>query len=175
MTSAVVVCSGCRNFVNADLIARGLSPLDADAAAAQAGRIFLQQIRNQIQARADFGFETTLAGLGYVRWFKGMKASGFRIRLYYLWLPDVSLALKRIENRVRLGGHDVPADVVRRRYGRGLRNFFARYLPLADYAAIFDNRTQDPILVFERIEGRDTIARTDVFEDVRKRRQEENA
>ncbi|MBN1268447.1 MAG: zeta toxin family protein [Kiritimatiellae bacterium] len=142
--------AGCRNFVNADLIARGLSPLDVEAAAIQAGRVFLQQIQAQVSARRDFAFESTLSGLAYAGGIKDMRRAGYEVRLYYLWIPTVQLTLKRIAERVRRGGHDIPADVARRRYGKGLSNLFKHYLPLTDYAAVFDNSSASPALVYEK-------------------------
>jgi predicted ABC-type ATPase len=139
--------AGCRDFVNADLIARGISPLDVDAGAIEAGRIFLRQIRARIAAGRSFAFETTLSGLAYVRLITAMRQKGYQVRLYYLWIPNIQLTLKRIAERVRRGGHAIPSDTVRRRYGKGLSNLFRRYLALADYAAIFDNSSTQPVLV----------------------------
>ncbi|NWF54373.1 MAG: zeta toxin family protein, partial [Syntrophaceae bacterium] len=141
---------GCHNFINADLIARGLSPLNIEAAAIEAGRLFLRQIRAYISTGSDFGFETTLSGTAHVRLIYDMRRAGYAIRLYYLWLPTVQLALKRIAERVRRGGHHIPPDVVKRRFGRGLANLFHRYLSLVDYCAIFDNSSASPVLVYER-------------------------
>ena len=156
--------AGCRNFVNADLIARGLSPLNVDAAAMDAGRLFLRQVRNQITFRNDFAFETTLSGLAYVRLLKEMKRQGYELRLYYLWIPTLQLALKRIAGRVRRGGHDIPARVAARRYGKGLGNLFRHYMALADYCAIFDNSSTNPVLVYERSRLIERIIVTTAFE-----------
>ena len=156
--------AGCRNFVNADLIARGLSPLNVDAAAMDAGRLFLRQVRNQITSGNDFAFETTLSGLAYVRLLKEMKRQGYELRLYYLWIPSLELALKRIAERVRRGGHDIPANVVRRRYGKGLINLFRRYMALVDYCAIFDNSSTVPTLVYERCGKIERIIVGTIFE-----------
>jgi len=129
----------CRTFINADYLARGLSPLDADAAAMDAGRLFLRQIRSVMNGQKNFAFETTLSGSGYIRLFHALREKGYAIHLYFLWIPSLELALKRIAERVRRGGHDIPKDVATRRYGRGLSNLFSHYMPLADYCAIFDN------------------------------------
>ena len=104
----------CKQFVNADLIASGLSPFSPEAAALRAGRLLLEQIRLLARARSDFGFETTLAGVTYVSIFSKLKAEGYRIHLFFLWVPTVELALARIADRVRRGGHDVLEPVVRR-------------------------------------------------------------
>lgn len=163
----------CRNFVNADLIAKGLSPLDVDAEIVKAGRIFIKRIYEQIERRVSFGFETTLAGLGYVRMFKHLRQKGFRICLYFLWIPSPSLALKRISGRVRLGGHNVPVDVVRRRYRKGVRNLIKTYLTLTDYCAIFDNSSLDPVLVFERKEIRENVVLPEIFNKIIKQAEAE--
>jgi len=153
----------CRNFINADLIAKGLSPFNVDAAAMQAGRLFLGSILEHVRRGTGFGFETTLSGVGYVRLFKNLRLKGYAIHLYFLWIPGVPLALKRIADRVRLGGHSVPADVVRRRYDKGLRNLFDPYMGLVDYCAVFDNSSNEPRLVFERSQGRDRIIQPEIY------------
>lgn len=153
----------CRNFINADLIAKGLSPFNVDAAAMQAGRLFLGGIQEQVRRGADFGFETTLSGKGYVNLFKDLRAKGYLIKLYFLWIPGLALALKRIADRVSMGGHDVPAEVVQRRFTKGLNNLFQTYMELADYSAIFDNSSSAPRLVFERSLGRDSIIEPNTY------------
>lgn len=156
--------AGCRNFINADLIARGLSPLDVDSAAMDAGRLFLRQIRGQMGSGNDFAFETTLSGLTYIRLFKELKRQGYELRLYYLWIPTVQLALKRIAERVQRGGHDIPGQVAARRYGKGLGNLFRHYMALADYCAIFENSSTVPVLVYERSRDSERIIMTAIFE-----------
>jgi len=158
--------AGCRNFINADLIARGLSPLDVDMASMEAGRIFLRQIQTQIAAGHSFAFETTLAGLGYIRWIHAMRQKGYKVRLYYLWIPTIELALKRIAERVKKGGHDIPGKVARRRYTRGIRNLFRLYLPLTDYCAIFDNSSAYPVLVYEKMSRSERILRQDIYRKI---------
>lgn len=160
--------AGCRNFVNADMIARGLSPLDVDAAAMGAGRLFLQQIRAQMAACRDFAFETTLSGLSYLGFLRNMRENGYQIRLYYLWIPTIDLALKRIAERVLQGGHDVPKEVVRRRFSKGLSNLFRRYLTLTDYGAIFDNSSTTPVLVWEKEKNLERIVAGELFARIQK-------
>ncbi len=158
--------AGCRDFVNADLLAQGLSPLRVEAAAIEAGRLFLKQIRARIAGRRDFAFETTLSGLTYVPLFKSLREVGFSVRIYYLWIPSVSLALKRIAERVKQGGHDVPPEAVRRRYGRGLGNLFNRYLALSDYCAIFDNTSFLPRLAYEWTPEEERIIVPETYERI---------
>lgn len=160
--------AACRNFVNADLIASGLSPLNVGAGAMQAGRLFLQRIEEEIRNKRDFAFETTLSGRRLRGLFNRLREKGYRIRLYFLWISTVDLALKRVSDRVRMGGHSVPARVVRRRYGRGIQNLFKIYARLADYCAIFDNSSTSPVLICEYIRGREHIVRASSFDDIRR-------
>lgn len=134
----------CKEFVNADLIAKGLSPFDPDAATFSAGRIVLHRIKDFLEKKCDFGFETTLSGKTYLPILRDAKESGYRIHFYFLWLPSPSLALKRIADRVKAGGHDVPAAVVRRRYALGMQNFFQAYDSIADMWMVFDNSRKIP-------------------------------
>ncbi len=160
--------AGCRTFVNADLIAHGISPLDVDSAAVDAGRIFLNQIREHAKARNSFAFETTLSGLSYIKFLAGLRRRGYEVRLYYLWIPTVKLTLKRIAERVRSGGHNIPREVAERRYGKGLVNLFKFYLPLTDYCAIFDNSSAYPSLIYEKTARNEHVFKTDVFEFIKK-------
>lgn len=129
----------CKQFVNADFIAGGLAPFSPESAALRAGRLLIEQIRLLAEKREDFGFETTLSGVTYVSFLRRLKAEGYAIHLFFLWIPDVKIALARIADRVRRGGHDVPEEVVRRRFHKGLRNLFRLYRPLLDSWTIFDN------------------------------------
>jgi predicted ABC-type ATPase len=135
------------HFVNADLIAAGLSPLKPELAAIAAARMVLREIDRLAKARADFAFESTLSGLTYVRRLESWRREGYRVEIVYLRLKSSQLALRRIAARVRQGGHDVPrADVVRR-YSRGWKNFQLIYRPLADSWAIYENSGQSPQLL----------------------------
>jgi predicted ABC-type ATPase len=126
-------------FVNADAIAAGLSAFRPASVAVAAGRIMLARMRDLASARADFAFETTLPSRSFAPWLCDLRGGGYRVHLLFLWLRSADLALVRVAERVRLGGHDVPAAVVRRRYRAGLRNFFQLYIPLADSWQLFDN------------------------------------
>jgi len=139
--------AGVIHFVNADLIASGLSPLKPELAAIAAARMVLREIDRLAAERMDFAFETTFSGLTYVRRLQAWKQAGYRIELVYLRLRSAELALRRIAARVRQGGHDVPrADVVRR-FSRGWRNFQRIYRPLADSWAVYDNSGRAPRLL----------------------------
>ena len=127
------------NFVNADLIAAGLSPLAPSSAAVRAGRVVLQEIDRLARARESFAFESTLSGRAYEKRLKRLKRLGYRIEIVFLRVASPQLALRRIAARVRQGGHDVPkADVVRR-FDRGWGNFLTIYQPLADAWVIYEN------------------------------------
>lgn len=144
----------CKEFVNADLIANGLSPFEPRAAAIQAGRLMLRRIHDLSESRSSFAFETTLAGRSYAELFRRLKKAGYRIQLYFLWLPDVNLAIQRVRDRVRRGGHSIPEDDIRRRYGRGLKNLFLKYRPLLDQWVIFDNSGEKSLMVVDETHGR---------------------
>jgi len=126
-------------FVNADVIAQGLSAYRPDGAAVAAGRIMLERLRFLADRRRDFAFETTLAGRGHARWVAELRAAGYRVHLTFLALPSADLALARVAERVRRGGHDVPEAVVRRRFQAGLRNLFEVYAERVDAWQVYDN------------------------------------
>lgn len=143
----------CREFVNADLIAAGLSPFAPDQAAFEAGRIMLRRLRNLFERRQDFSFETTLTGYGYTHLLREMKEAGYRIRLDYLWIPSLAITRARVKQRVRKGGHDIPDEVQLRRFSKGLRLLLEHYRPLVHDWRIYDNSGQDPHLVVEEQDG----------------------
>jgi predicted ABC-type ATPase len=134
----------CREFLNADLMAAGISPFDPDSAAISAGRLLLTRMRELIRQERSFGFETTLAGRGNVRILHDMKLRGYHLHLFYLWLPNVELAIARVARRVEEGGHNVAEEVIRRRFSMGMRNLSEFYLPLFDAWMLFDSSTPHP-------------------------------
>lgn len=129
---------GVRNFVNADTIARGLAAFDPESVALAAGRVMLSRVRELAAMRSDFAFETNLASRSMAPWLADLRASGYRLLLVFLWLPSAEVAIARVSRRVTDGGHHVPADVVWRRYERGLVNLRAKFLPMADAVWLFD-------------------------------------
>ena len=141
-------------FVNADTIAQGLSAYRAEAAAVAAGRVMLERLRFLASARRDFAFETTLAGRGHARSLRDLRASGYRAHLIFLSLPDPGLAVARVAERVRQGGHHVPEDVIRRRFRAGLRNLFTWYPAVLDSWQVYDNEGfAGPRLIASRAAG----------------------
>jgi predicted ABC-type ATPase len=135
------------HFVNADLLAAGLSPLKPEAAVLNAGRLFLNELDRLAKARQDFAFESTLSGLTYLRRLKRWKSFGYRIEIVFLRLVSVQLALRRIAVRVKQGGHDVPRRDVVRRFDRGWRNFEHNYKALADAWEVYDSSGGKPRLL----------------------------
>jgi predicted ABC-type ATPase len=139
----------CLNFLNADLIAQGLSPLNTRAAAIKAGRLLLAEFRAFVAGRTTFAVESTLSGKTYVGLLKQARRQGFRIHLHYLWLPHPAVAIARVHERVKKGGHNVPIADIRRRFGRSLNHFTRHYAPLADRWAVWDSRHMPPELMLE--------------------------
>lgn len=135
---------GLMRFLNADEIARGLSPLDPSLSAFRAGRFFLDEAHSLIAAKASFALESTLSGKTHVALIREAKARGFRILLHYIVIGSAAQAVTRIALRVRLGGHDVPEGDIRRRFDRSRRHFLEDYLPLADEWGVWDNHTPPP-------------------------------
>jgi len=162
----------CLEFVNADLIAGGLSPFDPERAVTQAGRLMLEQIHSFGKRGLDFGFETTLSGKTYVKLLKDLKKKGYLIHLFFLWISNVKLALERIELRVRNGGHHIPEAIVLRRFDRSLPNFFRFYQPLADSWAIFDNSEDVPKMIAFEESGKLEILDPDLFDIILKSKEE---
>jgi predicted ABC-type ATPase len=137
----------CVHFVNADLIAAGLSPFDPEVAAIQAGRLMLRQITVHAEKRQSFAFETTLSGLAYARHIPEWQALGYWVELFFLALPSTDMAVARVAERVKQGGHNVPDRVIRRRFISGQRHFDQVYRPLVDAWALYDNSDPLPILL----------------------------
>lgn len=141
--------AGCPVFVNADLIAAGLSPFNPKAAAVLAGRLMLGEIDRHAEAGRSFAFETTLAGRSYAARISQWQAAGFTVKLMFLSLRTPEEAIARVATRVRQGGHDVPSDVIRRRFTAGMRNFIEIYRNRVDYWQLFDNSGSAPQLLDE--------------------------
>lgn len=127
------------HFVNADTIAQGLAAYAPETAAIQAGRVMLARLRELASARVSFAFETTLASRSFAPWLEGLAVDGYRFHLVFLWLPSAELAIARVANRVRLGGHGVPEEVIRRRYSARIHSFHQLYQPIATIWRVYDN------------------------------------
>jgi predicted ABC-type ATPase len=141
----------CKNFINADLIAQGVSPFAAEEVAFRAGRLMIEEINSYVKRGASFGFETTLSGRSYLNLIRDLTRRSYDVHFFFLWIPTVALALRRVRARVLEGGHDVPDVVVRRRFDRSIRNFLLHYRHLGDSWTLFDNSGATPAIVaFEK-------------------------
>jgi predicted ABC-type ATPase len=151
-------------FVNADIIAQGLSGFDPEAAAVRAGRIMLEQLRELAAQRANFAFETTLAGRSYAGRLNSLRESGYEVHLFYFWLNSVEMAISRVATRVKKGGHHVPDATIRQRYDRSIRNLFDLYIPVVNSWRVYDNSLAGlPLLVAEGVRGATEIV---YFQDI---------
>ncbi len=139
----------CKEFINADEIARGLSPFQPEKVAITAGRIMLQRIDELINLKVDFAIETTLTTKSYTKMIEVARLNGYNIKLAYLWLNNVDLAIERVNARVKEGGHNIPEDVIRRRYKKGIFNLINIFIVLCDYWLVFDNSDESFTFVAE--------------------------
>jgi len=162
----------CREFLNADLIAAGLSPFAPETQNVRAGRLLLERIGELAGVRADFGFETTLSGRTYFTMLGDMKKNGYRILLFFLWLPSAEMAVARVANRVRQGGHAVPPDDIRRRYVSGVRNLFQLYRPILDGWWLYDASRLPPRLIASEENGRRTVKQKRLYRQIDPRSEE---
>jgi len=161
---------GCREFVNADEIAKGISPFQPDRLAIDAGRIMLNRISELIKQKEDFAFETTLSARSYSHLIKDAQLDGYFVTLVYFWLNSVDLAIERVRTRVISGGHNIPEETVRRRYKTGLENLYKIYLPMCDYWMIFDNSEHPSALIAEGFRDKDIeVHNFEIYKQIIKR------
>ncbi|MCK6442475.1 MAG: zeta toxin family protein [Elstera cyanobacteriorum] len=139
--------ANCPRFINADLIAAGLSPFAPEKVALRAGRLMLEEIDRAFAAREDFAIETTLSGLGYLKQIAAWRAAGYRVSLYFLSLPTADQAVARVRLRVRQGGHSIPEDVIGRRFTAGFQNFTDHYRLAVDWWILYDTSTYEPNII----------------------------
>lgn len=137
----------CKEFVNADEIAKGLSPFQPEKAAIDAGRIMVKRMEDLLVRDQDFAIETTLATKSYLEFIQRAHARGYKVTLIYFWLSSVELAIERVRARVAAGGHNIPEDTIRRRYKSGMRNLADLYIHVADEWLVIDNSTVPPEVV----------------------------
>lgn len=147
---------GCKEFINADEIAKGLSPFQPEKVSIDAGRIMINRMEELLKQETDFAIETTLATKSYVKFIKRAQNRGYFVTLLYFWLNSPELAIKRVEDRVRSGGHNIPKDVIRRRYKAGGQNLFSLYTPISDYWMVVDN-SENPFRVVAEGKGERVI------------------
>ena len=153
----------CNEFVNADEIAKGLSPFRPEKVAFEAGRIMLERIETLLKSNENFAFETTLATKIYKSKLENAILNGYNIKLLFFWLPSVEMAINRVAIRVSEGGHNIPTDVIERRYSRGIENLFKIYIPLCDEWAVFDNSDELPDLIARGYSSELFIMKKDVW------------
>ncbi len=146
-------------FLNADDMARDLAPWNVEWAALAAGRLLIERMRDLVREGRSFALESTLSGKSYLPMLKDCRAGGWRVALYYFWLPSPEISIARVARRVSQGGHHVPGDVIYRRFKTGLWNMRHLYLPLADTAAIYDNSGQRRVLIADRETGWPLVVR----------------
>jgi predicted ABC-type ATPase len=143
---------GVAEFVDADVVARGLSAFNVESVAIAAGRVMLARLRELARQRVGFAFETTLASRSFAPWLADLKQVGYTVDLIFLWLPSADFAIQRVADRVGRGGHAVAPDTIRRRYTRGLDNFFKLYAPLASTWRLYDGSRTEVQVVAQRLE-----------------------
>jgi len=147
----------CREFVNADSIAAGLSPFNPESVAIEAGRLMLSRIHELIKSAADFAFETTLATRSYVSLVKAAQQVGYKVTLLFIWLDSPQTAIQRVADRVAEGGHNIPEDVIVRRYYRGIFNLLNLYMPLCESWIVVNNKSVVPELIAKGTLGGENI------------------
>jgi predicted ABC-type ATPase len=158
----------CREFLNADLIAAGLAPFAPETQDVRAGRLLLERIQELTGQRKDFGFETTLSGRTYARLFRELRPTGYRIVLFFLWLPNADMAVSRVANRVRQGGHHVPEIDIRRRYITGQQNLFGLYRSVIDAWWLYDASLLPPALIAGEDGGEMEVRQAEKFDRIQR-------
>jgi predicted ABC-type ATPase len=151
----------CKEFVNADEIAKGLSPFQPEKVSFEAGRIMLKRINELLESDENFAFETTLATKSYKSKVLAAKTKDYNVTLLFFWLQNVELAIERVKTRVLEGGHNIKIEVIKRRYINGIKNLFEIYLPIVDEAMIFDNSEGKHNLIAEKT----LDSEIDIFDD----------
>jgi predicted ABC-type ATPase len=145
-------------FVNADVIAQGLSGFDPERAALRAGRIMLDHLHELAKQRTDFALETTLSGRTYAGWLDSLRESGYEVNLFYFWLSSAEMAIDRVAARVKKGGHHIPDATVRQRYSRSVNNLFDLYIPVVTSWKLYNNsKVGSPLLIAEGLRGTEDI------------------
>ncbi|WP_417735952.1 AAA family ATPase [Rosistilla oblonga] len=162
--------ANCDEFVNADLIAAGLSPYKPESQSVAAGRLMLDRIDELTSAKQIFAFETTLAGRGHVKRLRRMRnKQGYRIVVFFIWLPSVEQAVARVAARVREGGHAIPEPTIRRRYRLGIQNFGQLYAPFVDHWLVYDGSSRPAVIVVEENDATNTVFDDDRYEFILQR------
>lgn len=157
---------GCENFINADMIASGISPLNPSKAQVTASKVFLNELKSNMAKKVDFAFETTLSGRTYLKTVQKLKSSGWTVILYYLWIPSIEFSVERVRSRVIQGGHDIPLDAIHRRYSRSIKKLINEYMHICNNVYCYDNSSIVPCEVFEKDENGIIIYNQDIFNQI---------
>ena len=159
---------GCKEFINADEIAKGLSPFQPESVAVQAGRIMLARMDELLQKGETFAFETTLATKSYKQKIEWAQANGYEVTLLFFWLCNVAMAKERVAQRVAEGGHNIPLETIERRYYNGIANLFAIYIDMVDICYIFDNSEGERTPIAKKYKGeKEIIYNTDLYNQMK--------
>lgn len=159
----------CKEFVNADEIAKGLSPFQPEKVSFEAGRIMLNRINELLQENENFAFETTLATKSYKSKVIEAQKKGYTVTLLFFWLQNVDLAIERVKTRVAEGGHNIETNVIKRRYTNGIKNLFDIYISIVDEVLIFDNSEGKPLLLADKtLDSEINVVNEDKFQKLKK-------
>ena len=159
---------GCKEFINADEIAKGLSPFQPESVAMQAGRIMLARMDELLQKGETFAFETTLATKSYKQKIEWAQANGYEVTLLFFWLDSPNMAKERVALRVAEGGHSIPTETIERRYHNGIANLFAIYMDMVDICYIFDNSEGERTPIAKKYKGeKEIIYNTDLYNQMK--------
>jgi len=159
----------CDRFINADLIATGLSPFSPEQVAIKSGKLVLEQIKEYSNNGVDFGFETTMSGVTYLKYFEMLKEKGYKIHIFFLWIPSSQLAIARVKDRVAQGGHNVPIADIKRRFERSTKKFFKQYHILADKWILFNNAESKPRVIVKKQNAHIDVLNQCLFEKITKK------
>jgi predicted ABC-type ATPase len=159
----------CDRFINADLIAMGLSPFSPQQVAIKSGKLVLEQIKEYSEAGVDFGFETTMSGVTYLKYFEMLKDKGYKMHIFFLWIPSSQLAVARVKDRVAQGGHNVPVADIRRRFERSTEKFFKQYRLLADKWILFNNAESKPMIIAKKENAHIDVINQGLYENITKK------
>ena len=159
---------GCKEFINADEIAKGLSPFQPESVAVQAGRIMLARMDELLQKGETFAFETTLATKSYKQKIEWAQANGYEVTLLFFWLDSPNIAKKRVAQRVAEGGHNIPLETIERRYYNGIANLFTIYIDMVDICYIFDNSEGERTPIAKKYKGgKEIIYNADLYNQMK--------
>lgn len=160
--------TNCRAFINADMIAQGLSPLAPQSVQIKAGKLFLEELKRHLEQKESFCFETTLSGSSYLQKINQWRLDGWHVVLHYLWIPDAQFSALRVQERVAQGGHDIPCQAILRRYDKSLRNLFS-YLPICDEVMCYDNSDVSHPLIFTMAAGKIEVINASLYKNLQQK------